>query len=65
METPDEYLPFTRPCASCAKPTWWRATDTRNPICLGCAMKQNRNAVNAVPMAVRQALAKSEDEARK
>lgn len=63
IPTPDLYLPYTLPCASCARPTWYRAMDTHNPICLGCAMEQNRDAVNCVPRAVRQALMDSEADA--
>jgi hypothetical protein len=57
---PDSFLPYTRPCAWCARPTWWRTSDTRSPICLGDALKHGRNAVNAVPLEVRQAHLKEE-----
>jgi hypothetical protein len=55
---PDEYLPYTLPCAWCARRTWWRTADTSKPICLGCAMRHNRNAYNTVPVEVRRAYAR-------
>jgi hypothetical protein len=66
MPIPDEYLPYTSPCVACARPTWWRTADTGKPICLHCSIANRRDAVNGVPLEVRQAfLLRGADPTRK